>query len=333
MYWRIAYVMAASLSVLAGQNHPATILEVDIENFVFYYLDVTDPAKLATSATPVPTGPGRVFRWQVAIGDVIAVNGKPARGLYAGRSMPLTSTTRLTPGQAIADVGSFGLNDVHLVILDAEGKEIGSIFGVGVGGAAPPPGAPAGAGVHNYAVVGGTGAFLGVRGQWSFRQSLGGTSRAVSMAEDPAYRRTNGGSSRRDIIHLIPMTSPALLALPSGPAIYHGVDFSPVTSERAARVGEQLILAVSGLGPVRPNLPSDRPFPPLEEGKAHEVNSPVAVTVNGKPATVVNKIGCPGLNNVYRVDFVVPDGTPPGMATLGLSAAWISAPEIRFPVR
>ncbi len=59
----------------------------------------------------------------------------------------------------------------------------------------------------------------------------------------------------------------------------------------------------------------------------------VAVTVNGKPAAVVNRIGWPTLNNVYRVDFVVPEGTTAGMATLGLSVAWISGPEAKISVR
>jgi hypothetical protein len=55
--------------------------------------------------------------------------------------------------------------------------------------------------------------------------------------------------------------------------------------------------------------------------------------VNGKDAKVVNKYGWPAMNNVYRVDFVVPDGTAAGMATLGLSVAWINGPEVKIPVR
>ena len=54
--------------------------------------------------------------------------------------------------------------------------------------------------------------------------------------------------------------------------------------------------------------------------------------MNGKPAVVVNKIGWPTLNNVYRVDFVVPDGTAVGVATLGLSGAWINSPEVKIAV-
>jgi uncharacterized protein (TIGR03437 family) len=92
-------------------------------------------------------------------------------------------------------------------------------------------------------------------------------------------------------------------------------------------------MSVAGLGPVKPNLNLGKPFPPFEEGKLHEVNSPVDVTVNGKPAVVVNKIGWPTLNNVYRVDFVVPDEIGAGAAILGLSVAWINGAEVKIPVR
>jgi uncharacterized protein (TIGR03437 family) len=94
-----------------------------------------------------------------------------------------------------------------------------------------------------------------------------------------------------------------------------------------------LVISASGLGPVKPNLDPGQPFPAFQDGKLHEVNSPVDITVNGKPAKVVNKIGWPTLNNVCRVDFVVPEGTAAGMATLGLSVAWINGPEVKFPVR
>ncbi|MEK7406160.1 MAG: hypothetical protein AAB225_13730 [Acidobacteriota bacterium] len=258
------------------------------------------------------------------------MNGKPARGLWVARCTPLEFTTTLTPGQAIADISGFGVNDWHFMILQPDGTHVGTLMALGIGGTAAPPGSPIGANVHNLTIAGGTGAFLGARGQYSNKEI--GTSRAASMTEDPANRRINGGGKRRDIIHLIPATWPEVLTLPTGPAIFHGEDFSPVTAEKPAQAGERLILSVSGLGPVRPKLNPGQPFPPYQEGKLHEVNSPVEVTVNGREAPVVNKIGWPTMNNVYRVDFVVPEGTAAGTASLGLSVAWINGPEVKIPV-
>ena len=83
----------------------------------------------------------------------------------------------------------------------------------------------------------------------------------------------------------------------------------------------------------RPNLDPSKPFPPLAEGKVHAVNSPVEVTVNGKASPVANALGWPGMNNVYRAGFRVPEGTAAGAATLGLGMAWINGPEVRISVR
>ncbi len=153
------------------------------------------------------------------------------------------------------------------------------------------------------------------------------------MAEDPANRRVHGGSHRRDIIHLIPASWPEVTNLATGPAIYHAEDFSLVGSQKPARAGEQLIMSVSGLGPTRPGSDIGEPFPPYGDGTKYEVSSPVEVTVNGQQSRVVNKIGWPEATNLYRVDFVVPDGTAPGMASIQVSASWITGPEVKIPVR
>ena len=69
------------------------------------------------------------------------------------------------------------------------------------------------------------------------------------------------------------------------------------------------------------------------QGQPHEVNSPGGVTGNGQDASVVNQYGWPATNNVYRGDFVVPDGTAAGMAGIQVSAAWVNGPEVKIPAR
>ena len=63
------------------------------------------------------------------------------------------------------------------------------------------------------------------------------------------------------------------------------------------------------------------------------VNSPIEVTVGGRPAEVVNTIGWPGLVDTYRVDFRVPPDTTAGTASLQLGAAWITGPEVKIAVQ
>ncbi|MBI3470115.1 MAG: hypothetical protein HY013_02010 [Candidatus Solibacter usitatus] len=131
------------------------------------------------------------------------------------------------------------------------------------------------------------------------------------------------------MLTLIPMYVPQIAITGSGPAVFHA-DFSPVAEAKPARAGEVLIVRATGLGPTRPGVDPGQPFPldPFQE-----VNSPVELSVNGKPAEVINRIGWPGLVDTYRVDFRVPDGTAAGMAALQLTAAWIAGPEVRIPVQ
>jgi len=57
-----------------------------------------------------------------------------------------------------------------------------------------------------------------------------------------------------------PMTRPEVIA------VFHSDDFSAVTADKPARIGEYRIASAAGLGPVRPNLELGKPFPPLVPG-------------------------------------------------------------------
>jgi len=333
MNWKIAFVLAACAAALVAQTPPVTILNLDTADVVFYTIDTFDPSKYGTVPGPVtrPAGSHSRFQWLVGIGDIVAVNDKPAKGMWNVLSLASGHTNVYTPGRAIADVAGNCLQHNAFSIMKPDGTAVGTIFALGLGGVTLLPGAPTTATVHDLAVIGGTGAFLGARGYAGVVKSAG--IRSSTALEDPANRRINGGGTRRLVVHLIPMTWPEVMALPTGPAIFHGDDFSPVTSEKPARAGELLMMSVSGLGPVKPNLDPGKPFPAWQTGKEHQVNSPVEVTVNGKAAAVTSAIGWPGMNNVYRVDFRVPEGTVAGTAALGLSVAWINGPEVKIPVR
>jgi uncharacterized protein (TIGR03437 family) len=92
-----------------------------------------------------------------------------------------------------------------------------------------------------------------------------------------------------------------------------------------------LILAATGLGPVKPSL-----LPPgaveFSANPVQEVNAPVSVVFNGKDQPVISKIGWPGQKAVYWVDFQVPSDATTGNATLQLVSAWIPGPTVTIPV-
>jgi uncharacterized protein (TIGR03437 family) len=181
--WRTALgtVLCAvtySLSCLA-QVAPPAILKIEYENGVRYVYDTVDIPAFATVPTPTSQA-APTFATYVLLADVVAVNGKPAKGIFLTRQIVVNLTTNPSAGQAIADL------------------------------------------------------------------------------------------ARTNVVDRIPL---------------------------------------------------------------QEVNSPVDVLVNGQAAEVVNKVGWPGFENVYRVDFRVPEGTAAGMATLQLSAAWIPGSPVNIQIQ
>jgi uncharacterized protein (TIGR03437 family) len=201
---------------------------------------------------------------------------------------------------------------------------------LGFSGGPLPPGAPSGPTGGNWAIVGGTGAFLGARGQeggWGATQFAQGQS--ASMAEDPANRRTYHAAGKfRFTLHVIPMSRPEILISAGGPAVFHA-DFSPVTAAKPAKAGEVLIVKATGLGPTRPGIDPGQPFP---ADALQEVNSPLEVTVNGQAAEVIDKVGWPGLVDTYRLDFRAPDGITGGTAAIQVTVAWITGTSVNIPI-
>jgi uncharacterized protein (TIGR03437 family) len=298
---------------------------------VTYAEDTSDVSKWGTlpGPVPLPANFNPTFKWQIALADLVSVNGQPVKGNVVLLTRTLNATTVMTPGRVLMDLAAgCPFEQVHSFMLP-DGTVVGTIAAVGANSGGRPPGAPSTAIGGTGVLVGGSGAFLGIRGQAGVIGYSGG--RMASITEDPAYRRLNGGGAKLTwFFQIIPATWPEVWTLPTGPAIFHGADFSSVTAEKPARAGERLIMGVKGLGPVKGKLDPGQPFP---AGDPLEVNSPVDITVNGKPAEVVNKIGWPTMTNVYRVDFVVPEGTAPGMASVVPTVAWINGSEVKIPVR
>lgn len=117
---------------------------------------------------------------------------------------------------------------------------------------------------------------------------------------------------------------------PSGPAVTHSSDFSLVTSSKPAAVGETLSIFMTGLGPARPGVDPGQPFP---SSPLAAVNSPLEVSVNGKPAEVLAAVGLPGTVGGYQVNFRLPSDMAKGTTTIQVSAAWIAATPSAIEVR
>lgn len=315
-------------SMLAqGQQPPPTILTIDVENHVEYQNDTSDVSKYATIPNLTPSVGFRDFSVATVLADIVAINGQPARGLYAARARSIITSPSAIPGNngAVADVSRAAIREEVLEILDASGNPVGTIVSLGLSGGAAPPGAPFSQAAANFAVVGGTGAFLGVRGSSGSGPSPQGIpARAASITEDPADRRTNGGGRTRRVLTLFPMSAPQILA------VTHSRDFTLVSGSRPAAEVEILSLFATGLGPTRPGVNPGTTFPATP---ASVVNSPIQVMVNGNAAEVLGAVGFPGSVDGYQVNFRVPSGTAKGTATLQLSAAWVPSTAVAIAIQ
>lgn len=312
---------------------PPTVLTVDVEKIVIYVADVTFDKFTTTPA--VTEAQGRAFGANVGIGDIVAVNGKPARGTWFLRASTVLSTPNPSPttGIAIADTERLAIVDQIFEIQRDNGKEIGTIVAYGPGFGPQPVGAPLAQHLSNLAVIGGTGAYLGVRGQ------LGTTGlspdkppiRFASASEIPAFRRANGGGTLKFVVHLIIGSVPQVVELGNNrPAVFHASDHVLVTNANPASPGEVLSMLVRGLGPTQPGVDPGSVFPrePLTL-----VNSPVEVLVDGAAAQVVFAGGEPGSVDVYSVDFRLPTSTKPGRPVIKIRTGFLNGIDFTIPVQ
>jgi hypothetical protein len=213
-----------------AQVVPSVTLQLDVENFVVYTYDVTDYSKFATdlnkttSLLGLQQGGLRTFTPFIGIADIVAVNGVPAKGTWLTRGTVLNLQTNPLSGQAVADTIRTNMTEQVFEISRDDGTPIGTILASEVGFGAAPPGAPLGSIGNNKAITGGTGAFLGARGQIGLAQSV--AIRIASVSEDPANRRLHGGGSSRHLIQLFPMLPPEIVSTANGPAIFHADFFA-----------------------------------------------------------------------------------------------------------
>jgi hypothetical protein len=195
--------MIFAAAACLAQVKPAT-LQVNVNNFVLYNYDTFDPSQFGTNpaATNVMM---KTYNYHISIGDIVAINSEAAKGtLLCTHTMFVLSPAAVAgSGRAIADTGRAMIDDCSLEVLESDGTAVGTIFIHGLFGGPPAPRAPAAVARSSMIVTGGTGAFLGVRGQAG--QTGPWTPRVASVTEDPANRRLNGGGTESIVLQLFPM--------------------------------------------------------------------------------------------------------------------------------
>jgi len=179
-----------------------TVLAIDVDNITTYLGDV-DYSKLATRAQPTPAAP-KPFTNLYGIGDIYAVNGKPARGTWSVFTALNFLAPVKAPGIAIADTFRGGVAVTNFEILNADMTPRGTLMAMGLaGGQAPPLSGAFGLHFGNLAVAGGTGEFVGVRGVSGETTNPTDSFRFASTSEDPSIRRDVNGGKLTFVVTLI----------------------------------------------------------------------------------------------------------------------------------
>ena len=120
--------------------------------------------------------------------------------------------------------------------------------------------------------------------------------------------QVNNGNTPSNVVQVYSgYASPGIFTVPSGGigngAILHA-DYSVVTSAKPAKVGEPVLIYLSGLGPVTPAVAAGTAAPtnPLSQVPLNDI----AVNIDNQPATVQYAGLAPGLAGLYQLNVTIP---------------------------
>jgi uncharacterized protein (TIGR03437 family) len=133
------------------------------------------------------------------------------------------------------------------------------------------------------------------------------------------FQVTNNGTPSNKVTVYVTPTAPGIFTLTQngvGNAAALHADYSLVTPDNPAKVGETLQMFVTGLGAVTPAVADGAA---AGSSQLSLVNADVAVFVDGQQAQVSFKGLAPGFVALYQVNFVVPAGVSSGQVYVDLS--------------
>ena len=133
-----------------------------------------------------------------------------------------------------------------------------------------------------------------------------------------AIQVTNGSGSSNTVTNYIQMTAPgAFNSYTATPAVQHGTDYSMVTPSNPAKVGETLLVYLTGLGTL------------TSSGNA---NASLAVLIDGVQATVSFAGSQSTVGGGYQMNVVVPTGISTGNVYLDIAGPDSYNSEVVIPV-
>ncbi|MGA9626294.1 MAG: IPT/TIG domain-containing protein [Bryobacteraceae bacterium] len=139
----------------------------------------------------------------------------------------------------------------------------------------------------------------------------------------------NNGVLSNVVTEFVNLTAPGVFTVPPGGlgygAVLHG-DYSLVTAQSPAQVGETVAVYLTGLGTTNPVIPDG------SAGVFSQTNNTIDVYIGGIQATVGYSGLAPDLAGLYQINFTVPSGVTAGDNTLEIVGPDSDAAEALIPV-
>lgn len=142
----------------------------------------------------------------------------------------------------------------------------------------------------------------------------------------------NNGSPSNTVTAFTSLTAPGIFTVPAGGlglgAILHS-DYTLVTTDHPAQVGETVSVFLTGLGAVNPVV-ADGAAAPLDPFAL--ATNAITAFVGGVQASVGYAGLAPGLAGLYQVNLTIPSGVTTGNATLAVAGPDSITSEAQIPV-
>ena len=129
---------------------------------------------------------------------------------------------------------------------------------------------------------------------------------------------TNNGQASPPVEVPVAATSPGIFSVQQtgfGPGIVTHADFSLVTAQNPARLGEVVIIFLTGLGAVDPSFPDGTPGPVSPLSQTTDPN--ISVQFGGETGTVLFSGAAPGFVGLYQLNVQIPTTAVTG--TIGIA--------------
>jgi uncharacterized protein (TIGR03437 family) len=157
-------------------------------------------------------------------------------------------------------------------------------------------------------------------------------SSAPSDTSPLSIQVTYNGAQSNTVVEYSGLSSPGAYTVGQdgiSSAIIHHVDGSNVTAASPAKVGETVIMAMNGMGPVSPASPagSAGPSSPLSQ-----LSQPLQVLIDGVPATVQFAGLAPGFAGLYQLNITIPAGVSKGAVSIEIDTSQGSGSSLDLDV-